>query len=275
MATEAIRLSAFFPVSPERLYRAWLDGLEHSKMTGGVATVDQRVGGRHTAWDGYIEGEILELDPTRRFVQTWRSTDFPADSAPSRLEVELVPEGVGTRVELLHSEIPEGQGTMYRSGWYDNYFTPMRSYFQGAGSAAGESKPIGAEEVDDIWDDIPETEPGQPPPPIVEPTSEKAPARRAKRPAVKKESATPAKARRAKAKPAKAKRAKAKRAKKPAKATRSAQPKRAAAKKRSKAKAATKASKRGAPPKRRKATTKPRSGTATARGKKAGGRRKR
>src|SRR5262245_32530606 len=130
MATETIRLSAIFPASPERLYEAWLNAGEHTRMTGGIATIDPRVGGRHTAWDGYIEGEIVELEPGRRLVQTWRSSDFPTTSPPSRLELRFVEVGAGARLDLIHSEIPEGQGTMYDRGWQENYFAPMRSYFR-------------------------------------------------------------------------------------------------------------------------------------------------
>lgn len=125
---DAFRKSAFIAVSPERIYAAWMDAAGHSEMTGGGAEVDPRVGGRFTAWDGYIEGTTLELEPTRRIVQAWRSADFPEDAPDSRLEVLLHPEAGGTLVELVHSDIPDGQGPNYAQGWEDFYFTPMRAW---------------------------------------------------------------------------------------------------------------------------------------------------
>jgi hypothetical protein len=94
--------------------------------------VESRIGGRHTAWDGYIEGEILELEPSRRILQSWRSLDFPADSPPSRLELlfNATSDG-GVEMTLLHSEIPEGQGTDYEEGWFEYYLKPMQRYFRG------------------------------------------------------------------------------------------------------------------------------------------------
>ncbi len=129
--TESITLTAVLPAPPERVYRAWLDGAEHSAMTGGEATVDARVGGAYTAWDGYITGTTLELEPGRRIVQAWRTSQFPKRAADSRLDVLLEPAvGGGTKLTLKHSAIPKGQGKRYKSGWPENYFEPMQDYFE-------------------------------------------------------------------------------------------------------------------------------------------------
>jgi len=126
---DSIQVSAVLPANPARIYKAWLSSKEHTAMTGGGATVDPKVGGRHTAWDGYIEGVTLELESNRRIVQSWRSSEFPADAPDSRLEVLLEKAGGGTKITLNHSDIPEGQGARYESGWVENYFDPMRAYF--------------------------------------------------------------------------------------------------------------------------------------------------
>jgi uncharacterized protein YndB with AHSA1/START domain len=136
MGTESIQVSAVIPASPERIYAAWLDGATHGAMTGGAAEVDPRVGGRHSAWDGYISGETRELEHGRRIVQSWRSTTFPVDSADSQIVVMLIPEGDHTRVTIDHTEIPEGQGTQYQDGWHEHYFAPMTAYFHAKATAA-------------------------------------------------------------------------------------------------------------------------------------------
>ena len=126
---DAIEVSTILPASPERIYKAWLSGRQHSAMTGGKATVVAKVGGRHTAWDGYIQGVTLELERNRRIVQSWRAADFPDDADDSRLEVALEAVEGGTKLSLKHTHIPAGQGPDYRQGWVDNYFDPMRKYF--------------------------------------------------------------------------------------------------------------------------------------------------
>ncbi len=133
MALESIRMSAVIPGSAADIYAAWLDGDRHAEFTGGAASVEARVGGRHTAWDGYIAGEILVLEPGRRIVQSWRSLDFPLGSVDSRLEVVLAPAPNGTEITLIHSEIPEGQSGDYEEGWLEYYFKPMQQYFRNGG----------------------------------------------------------------------------------------------------------------------------------------------
>lgn len=130
---ESIKLSAVIPATPERIYQAWLDSREHAAFTGGAATVEAKVGGRFTAWDGYIQGTIQALEPGRRILQAWRSADFPADAPDSRLEVLLARTPRGTRITLVHTNIPEGQGTDYEQGWKDYYLTPMKGYFASQG----------------------------------------------------------------------------------------------------------------------------------------------
>ena len=129
MATDRIRISTLLPVAPGRVYSAWLDPREHRAMTGGKATVTAEVGGEHTAWDGYIRGTILALEPGRRIVQSWRTSEFPEASPDSRLEVVLEEAVGGTRVTILHTEVPAGDGEKYEKAWVEFYFDPMREYF--------------------------------------------------------------------------------------------------------------------------------------------------
>lgn len=126
---EKLRLVTEFSAGPQSIYEAWLDSEEHSAFTGSSASVEGRVGGEMTAWDGYISGVFQELEPFGRIVQTWRTTEFPEGSAASRLELLFEPVEDGTRVTLMHSDIPDGQAEMYEEGWEDHYFQPMRSYF--------------------------------------------------------------------------------------------------------------------------------------------------
>ena len=129
MKKEALRVSTTIPAAPTTLYYAWLNSDEHSQMTGAPAKLDGNVGGKFTAWNGYISGKLVILDLGRRLVMSWRTTDFPRDAHDSRVEIHLEALGGSTRVTLLHTEIPEGQAEQYRSGWSEKYFEPMRAFF--------------------------------------------------------------------------------------------------------------------------------------------------
>jgi uncharacterized protein YndB with AHSA1/START domain len=129
MKKDALRVVATLPVAPTTLYFAWLNSEQHGAMTGGTAKIDPTVGSKYSAWNGYITGKLVVLDLGRRIVMSWRTTDFPRDSADSKVEVHFEALGGSTRVTILHTEIPEGQGEKYRKGWNDNYFGPMLTYF--------------------------------------------------------------------------------------------------------------------------------------------------
>ena len=65
---ESFEVSTFFPtISAERIYRSWLDSDEHSAFTGSPAQIDPGVGGKFTAWEGYIYGKTLEAEPSGVF----------------------------------------------------------------------------------------------------------------------------------------------------------------------------------------------------------------
>jgi uncharacterized protein YndB with AHSA1/START domain len=205
---ETIEVTALLPASPERIYRAWLDDQEHTAFTGGRATVEPHVGGRHTAWDGYVEGLNLELVPGQKIVQSWRSSEFPPGALHSRLEVRLEPADGGTRITIVHSDIPEGQGKQYEQGWRDHYFVPMASYF--AGVTYDPEPEVALPEVIETlvvqeMDVVEELEL----PPVAQPLDEPKVAKPKRKSAVKAKPGAKAKAAKAKARP-KAKAAKAK-----------------------------------------------------------------
>lgn len=128
--TDSFELSVIFPsVSTEQIYNAWLDSAEHSAFTGSPAQLDLQGESRFTAWDGYISGRTLEIEPYQRILQSWRTTEFPESSPDSRLEILIKNVENGAQITLLHSNIPTGQGQNYRSGWEEYYFEPMRRYF--------------------------------------------------------------------------------------------------------------------------------------------------
>ena len=129
-------VSALIPATPYAIYHAWLDSKQHSAMTGGGANTSAKIGGKFTAWDGYISGTNLELTPGARIVQTWRTTEFEESDPDSWLEITLVIEGEGTRLTLKHIELP-AHGMQYREGWIENYFKPMLGYFKAGAGQVG------------------------------------------------------------------------------------------------------------------------------------------
>ena len=128
MARE-FEVSHHFSATPEVIYHAWLNSVEHSAMTGGTAEVSNVVGGTFEAWDGYITGKNLDLEPSKRIVQSWRTTEFTDDEEDSRIEILLKAQDGGTLVTIKHTNLPK-HGLQYEQGWFDSYFVPMMGYIE-------------------------------------------------------------------------------------------------------------------------------------------------
>jgi activator of HSP90 ATPase len=120
---------ATIPARASEIYRAWLSSDVHAAMTGNPAQVDGIVGGRFSAWDGYISGSTLDLKPNQRIVQAWRTTEFPENAPDSHVEILLEEVDGGTKLTLTHRDMPDDQVDSYRQGWEDFYFKPMKAYF--------------------------------------------------------------------------------------------------------------------------------------------------
>jgi activator of HSP90 ATPase len=104
-------------------------------MTGGAAKVSARVGGKFSAWDGYITGKNILLEENKKIVQEWRTTEFPESASSSIVEILLTEKKSGTTLTLKHHKIPYGQPD-YKAGWTKHYFEPMKKYFAGLKSKA-------------------------------------------------------------------------------------------------------------------------------------------
>jgi uncharacterized protein YndB with AHSA1/START domain len=148
MSTETVLVSEFIPATRERLYAAWLDSQEHSAFTDEVAAIEPFVGGSHSAFSGYATGQLLELEPNRRIVATWRSTDFPDEADDSRLEVTFEDTSGGTMVTLLHTGIPSGQSDRYRDSWVQYYLQRMKKYFGGGDDESSDGVSDGVTEIE-------------------------------------------------------------------------------------------------------------------------------
>jgi activator of HSP90 ATPase len=133
MPTEKIKnqftLSIILPVDQKRLYLAWLSGKEHSAFTGSPAKVIAKKGGVFSAWDGYISGKTIKMEPYHQITQIWRTTEFPADAPDSTLEILIDKVKDGSKLTLVHRGIPNGKAGEYKKGWKDFYFSPMKKYF--------------------------------------------------------------------------------------------------------------------------------------------------
>ena len=116
--------------SAQTIYEAWLSSKKHEAMTGGDAKCSKRLHAIFTAWDGYISGKNLELIANDYIKQSWRTVEFDDAQPDSVLEIKLkeIKPGI-TEITLLHSNLLP-KDIKYKKGWIENYFNPMKNYFE-------------------------------------------------------------------------------------------------------------------------------------------------
>ena len=122
-------LTTSIKATAKQIYKSWLSTQRHTKMTGGVAFVSDKEGETFKAWDGYITGKNIELEPYNKIVQTWRSDQFEEGEKDSQIEILLFEDGEETTLTLKHTNLPES-GDHYKKGWEEHYFEPMKRYFE-------------------------------------------------------------------------------------------------------------------------------------------------
>jgi activator of HSP90 ATPase len=121
-------MTTIINASAKEIYSTWLDSEGHSKMTGGTATISDKEGNEFSAWDSYISGKNIKLEPYSRIVQSWRTTLFKNTDPDSNVELIFKELEGETEITLVHSNLAE-DGEHYKQGWEDYYFKPMKAYF--------------------------------------------------------------------------------------------------------------------------------------------------
>lgn len=115
--TEPLVCERLIEASAETLFEFFTDPEKVARWLAAEATADPRPGGAyhqihidHEGTRHSIEGEFVEVSPPSRLVFTW-------PSGPSTVEVTFTPEAGGTRVRLVHRDVPASTRADHAEGW--------------------------------------------------------------------------------------------------------------------------------------------------------------
>ena len=125
MANKTIKQTVQIKADPKEVYDAFMTSKKHSKFTGASAKISNKVGGKFSVWDGYAEGENLELDPGKKIVQSWRASDWP-EGHMSKITIKLTKQGKATKLTFIHSGVPAEFYKDIKQGWVEYYWNPMK-----------------------------------------------------------------------------------------------------------------------------------------------------
>ena len=115
----------YIKTTPERLWEALTNSEMRAKYTFGLGCeTDWKPGSRWQgvspkAPDPISHGEVLEVDPPRRLVQSFQAlwSDEVERAGTSRVTYEIEPVADSCRLTVVHDELPEGVNDEIYGGW--------------------------------------------------------------------------------------------------------------------------------------------------------------
>jgi len=121
-AHEPIVKEIFIDAPPEEVFTYLTESEKYVLWMGLSAEIDPRPGGIFKVDPNTIDiifGEFLEVVPNRRLVFTWgwKEPGHPVPAGSTRVEIDLIPEGGGTRLRLTHHGVPDSMGERHDMGW--------------------------------------------------------------------------------------------------------------------------------------------------------------
>lgn len=121
----------FFEVSPEAFYRAIMSVEEHSTFTNSTVNILDETDSEFDAYNNYILGKNVLLEPGKLIVQEWRAVeDNWPDYHYSTVQFKLKPLDGGTHLTFVHKGIPEEYFESISTGWDEYYWQPLKKYFK-------------------------------------------------------------------------------------------------------------------------------------------------
>ena len=119
-----------FKAKPDALFKLYADPKLHAKVTGTPAKFSAKPGSAMSAWDGYIQGKVLAVDPDRAILQTWRASDWSAEEPDSLLYLGFERSGKGTELIMIHQGVPDDAYEELDAGWKENYWNLWKAHLK-------------------------------------------------------------------------------------------------------------------------------------------------
>ena len=122
-----VRMTIHIKASREEVFNAITNPLTIELWSGYPAIIEAVAGKEFSLYDGDIAGKILSLDPPEMIEQEWY---FGEQEATSVARLELSEEAGRTKIELLHTNVPDEAYENISTGWKEYYLGALKSYLE-------------------------------------------------------------------------------------------------------------------------------------------------
>ncbi len=122
-------LKKFYKIkaTPPEVYAALTNPFSIEIWTGEEAVMSTKAGEEFSLFSGDISGKNLQFEPDSKIIQEWY---FGEQQEPSIVTISLTPDKYFTKIELLHTNIPDEAFEDISEGWDESYFGPLKEFFE-------------------------------------------------------------------------------------------------------------------------------------------------
>ena len=122
-----IRRTIHIKSTREEVFNAITNPLTIELWSGYPAIIEASVDTEFSLFDGDINGKILSVEEPAMIEQEW---DFGDQPFASIVRLELSEEAGKTKIELLHTNVPDEAYDNISTGWKDSYLGALKSYLE-------------------------------------------------------------------------------------------------------------------------------------------------
>jgi activator of HSP90 ATPase len=129
MDTITIRETITIDARPHEVYEMLMDEKKHAQLTRGTASISRDIGGMVSTNNGYSNGEVIELVPGSKIVQSWCAADWPK-SLSSTITISLFYVSGKTKLSFVQRGVPSQQYEEIKLWWRDRYWHPIKNVLE-------------------------------------------------------------------------------------------------------------------------------------------------
>ena len=119
------------------VWQALVDPKVINAWGGGPAKMSAKQGAKFYFWDKSIYGVNIRVEKGKELVQEWYAGKWKEPSyvkftlKPKKRGLQTKTKGVGTKVKLVHENIPPDLYEELKQGWMHYFFASMKLYLEG------------------------------------------------------------------------------------------------------------------------------------------------
>jgi len=141
MKSARVRITTTLPGKPEIVFGALTHPKEIKRWSGQKGKMEMKAGGKFEMFDGWVKGRVVQFDPAKSLVHTWRPADWPEEAAESVVKYTFRRTKKGTKVVLIHSDFPnETERKSHENGWKEFVIDPLKEYLSTRTQARSEAE---------------------------------------------------------------------------------------------------------------------------------------